>query len=280
MNPEPKKLHNTYKVPRVAVVVPMYKRSLSDEEAISMAHVRHYLARYDKYLITPRSLDVQIDSFHIKKFSDSDFVNTKSYSRLLLTKKFYEQFSSYDYILIYQLDSLVFSDQLQEWCQKNYDYVGAPWFKEHMVKRYEYPDAVGNGGLSLRNVSSFIRIIDSARKPWYKILAHFARIIPMLQSDGLKNYLKALRGVWRQSAAHRTELNEDRYWSFKAPQIDPSFRIPSVDIGLQFAFEIAPRYCFEKNHNKLPFGCHAWGRYDKKFWLPYLLTLPLQKIPQ
>jgi hypothetical protein len=34
---------------------------------------------------------------------------------------------------------------------------------------------------------------------------------------------------------------------------------------------VAPRLCFELNGRKLPFGCHAWQRYDRGFWEPYLL---------
>jgi small ligand-binding sensory domain FIST len=37
------------------------------------------------------------------------------------------------------MDCLVFSDQLLAWCNRGYDYVGAPWFKSQMIKRYDYP---------------------------------------------------------------------------------------------------------------------------------------------
>jgi hypothetical protein len=41
---------------------------------------------------------------------------------------------------------------------------------------------------------------------------------------------------------------------------------------LRFAFEAAPRQCLEMNQGRLPFGCHAWGRYDREFWTPHLLA--------
>jgi hypothetical protein len=25
------------------------------------------------------------------------------------------------------------------------------------------------------------------------------------------------------------------------------------------------------NNHRLPFGCHAWPRYDRMFWEPYLV---------
>ena len=42
--------------------------------------------------------------------------------------------------------------------------------------------------------------------------------------------------------------------------------IAPVEVGLKFAFEAHPRYCFEKNMNKLPFGAHAWDKWDSDFW--------------
>jgi hypothetical protein len=26
------------------------------------------------------------------------------------------------------------------------------------------------------------------------------------------------------------------------------------------------------NGGKMPFGCHAWARYDRDFWLPFLVS--------
>ena len=63
------------------------------------------------------------------------FISKESYSRLLVSKSFYEAFSEYEYILIYQPDCLVFSDQLLEWCKKGNDYIGAPWYKTETMKR-------------------------------------------------------------------------------------------------------------------------------------------------
>jgi hypothetical protein len=51
----------------------------------------------------------------------------------------------------------------------------------------------------------------------------------------------------------------------------PRFRLPAVDVALRFAFEASPRVYFALNNYELPFGCHAWERYDKAFWEPYLL---------
>lgn len=35
--------------------------------------------------------------------------------------------------------------------------------------------------------------------------------------------------------------------------------------GLEFAFEVSPRMCFEMNSHRLPSGTQAWARYDRCF---------------
>ena len=71
-------------------------------------------------------------------FENKNFTSRNSYSKLLLSSKFYERFSDYDYMLIYQLDCLIFSNDLKKWTDLNYDYIGAPWFAEPNQKRV-YP---------------------------------------------------------------------------------------------------------------------------------------------
>src|SRR4029079_3572600 len=85
------------------------------------------------------------------------------YNRLMNIPYFYRHFLEYDYILIYQLDTFVFENNLEEWCNMNIDYVGAPWInstwvnnlkkKISWIDKFIYP--VGNGGLSLRKVKLF-----------------------------------------------------------------------------------------------------------------------------
>ncbi len=151
----------------VAIVVPMYKEKLSENEKISIKHLLHFLGNYDKYFITPKKLRTNHPEFKIIKFNNKYFKNTKTYSKLLLTKNFYKKFNDYKYILIYQLDALVFSDQLLYWCNKNYDYIGAPWINSEMKKlnhNYNKPDHCGNGGFSLRNIKNSIKTLENYKK--------------------------------------------------------------------------------------------------------------------
>ena len=192
---------------------------------------------------------------------------------------FYEMFTDYEYVLIYQLDCLVFSDQLTESCHTDLDYIGAPWFRSTTDPSKGF-SRVGNGGLSLRKVEGFLRVIDSRRyveQPvsyWKDLcLRRLNDIRGLAMPQRLIKKLRILRDLRRGVRWYMSEytLNEDRFWSDRATLFDPDLKIAPKEVGLRFSFERFPRYCFEKNNRRLPFGCHAWTQYERTFWEPYLI---------
>jgi hypothetical protein len=138
---------------------------------------------------------------------------------------------------------LLFSDELGTWCERGYDYVGAPWTRRTPAGE-PYFTGVGNGGLSLRRVGSCRRVLANRGRSRLRKAADLAR------------------NPWPY---------EDKFWSLEAPRLEPSFRIPSPEVAVAFAFETEPRFCFEANGRRLPFGCHRWMTYDPEFWRPHLL---------
>ena len=260
------------------MVVPFYRDKLDPDEQISQRHLLRFLGNFDKYLIVPERLEVNLDGFAVKRFRDDYFDSTISYSALLLSGEFYQAFSSYDFILIYQLDALVFSDQLQYWCRRDWDYIGAPWIESPIVDFIDAP-AVGNGGFSLRKVKSFLRVIDSEGfdtelERYRKVLAdpntkRAGQTLTM--SERVANRLKNPFGTGGGPDRTLYGINEDYFWSFKAINYWPGFRIAPVDEALRFSFEVEPRRGYELNNFQLPFGCHAWNKYDRNFWEPFLL---------
>lgn len=219
----------------VAVVIPIYSIKLKQQEIIALKQVNKVLKKFDIIAAVPIGLAVEEENFtRVERFEAVFFSSINAYNRLMLSPSFYKRFQQYEYILIYQLDAFVFSDQLLYFCNLNYDYIGAPW----LYGIFNYVDVshciwhVGNGGLSLRKVASFIKILED-RKP--------------LQSEQIKN--------------------EDLFFS---SIVDENFKIAPKEIALQFSFERQVQKCYQQNHNRLPFGCHAWERYDLKFWKPYI----------
>lgn len=279
-----------YKKKTVAIVVPMYREAVSGDEQISLRHLRHYLGRYDKYIITPRNLRMvhNLSNFSIYPLDEKHFASKESYSHLLVSKSFYEAFRGYEYILIYQPDSLVFSGQLLEWCKKGYDYIGAPWYRTEVMKAERWTldeDCVGNGGLSLRKVESHLKVLRIYQSPlniakrkltaYLRLFKYYLSRIPKKTADFITRKQKIypiLRNAYTQMINIDCPCpSEDQFWAFEAKKYYPDFKIPPPDTAISFSFETGPRYCFEKNNQTLPFGCHAWTKYDRSFWEPYLL---------
>jgi hypothetical protein len=68
------------------------------------------------------------------------------------------------------------------------------------------------------------------------------------------------------------------FWANRGSHYYPGFKLAPIEVALKFGFECVPRYCYRLNNNELPFGCHAWEKYDKKFWEPFLLPIVTEEI--
>jgi hypothetical protein len=269
----------------VAIVVPLSRRShLEATEVISLRHLVHHLGHYDKYALAPPRLAAPLDGFQIKRFPDKFFGSVAAHNNLLLTPAFYRAFEDYRFVLFYHLDSLVFSDQLQQWCETDLDYIGPPWIPcsdTPWVTRAR----VGNGGFTLLRVASALKVLHNRHRQepstlWLDWIARNSRrlgpLLRMLQGVSQRyprcKPLQRIVRHWLKSenpGAH--SRNNDMFWSDHAVRFLPEFKVASVEEGLRFAFEGAPRMCYELNQHRLPFGCHAWPRYDRSFWEPHLL---------
>jgi hypothetical protein len=164
------------------IIFPVYK-SLKDIEISVFAQAIRMTPNYEHAFIAPLSMvfDSSFDKFkdiEIARFDDSYFESIKGYNRLMLAKEFYKAFSDYRYMLIHQSDAYLFKPDLDYWLKTGFDYIGAPWIKPGKIllidfyhrilkfapfifpaqarRRYIVRNNVGNGGLSLRKIPSFI----------------------------------------------------------------------------------------------------------------------------
>ena len=204
----------------VAVVVPMHDRlELTDDENTSIRHLLHFLGAYDKYALVPNGVDLELPGFALKKFNKKYFGSQQANTRLMLSRILYETFIDYQYILVYHLDAVVFSDQLKEWCRTGLDYIGAPWLNLRASPEQGF-SGVGNGGFSLRKITSFLRVFESRR--WKMEPADYAGLWDRDYSGkplGVRlvnlprKYLKHLKRFnslrWELARFRR---NEDYFW--------------------------------------------------------------------
>ena len=252
------------------IIIPIYKNDLNDNELHSLRRCYDYLSEYPIVFAKPESLDVSslltdFPNIEIENFQDDYFKSTWDYNRLMLSEAYYCRFLDSKFILIHQLDAYVFRKNLDEWIQKDYDYIGAPWLQKPKYKKMYYriflrirsvfykiqqkpfrreilADKVGNGGLSLR-----------------RVLAHYNETIE--KKEGMQFFIEQSKCI--------SVYNEDVFW---ATQI-PHFKYPTVQEAIKFSIDQFPEISYELNNRELPFGCHGWVKSDKiGFWEKFVFA--------
>ena len=247
----------------VNVLIPVYKPELGRDDRISLSQTCRILADYPLTVVHPEGLDVssiaaEFPQLSFHSFPRKFFAGVEGYNRFMLSEDFYEAFSEYEYVLICQLDCYLFKDDLSDWCRKGYDYVGAPWLKRsvyefpilkqliHLYSHFRHKQGkltqfdrygkVGNGGLSLRKVSSHLQVLRE-------------------QPEEVRLYAEV---------NNRKHLfNEDTFWAL----VPRHFRYPEWQEAILFSYNKYPELSFRWSGGKVPFGCHGWTKSKyRPFW--------------
>ena len=264
----------------VTVVIPIYTLNLDDTELLALRQCFKVLGGHDIAIIKPRSLDLSplnriiggTPRYRVEAFDDSYFAGREGYNRLMLSTELYERFLSSQYIFIHQTDVYVFRDELDNWCQRGYDYIGAPWLPAigdvsgyNLIRRAIYlirrglgkfkPTChainlkykVGNGGCSLRHT----RHLYEASLKMTELLTRAA--------NGSSN----------------SEYFEDVVWSVRVNEEQPgTLSIAPCEEAVRFSVESHPSMAMRLSGGRLPMATHAFARRrNRSFWKQYIKGL-------
>lgn len=212
---------------KCVVGIPIYKASLNSLERISLRRINQCFRNEDIVFIVPKNLNFDFSDelldYQVLRYPNKFFKNRKSYSQLLLSTTFYESFKDYEFLLICQLDVFVFSNRLNEFCNLNYDYIGAPAY-------FPFGANVGNGGFSLRKIKSCIRMLKMRDKIY-------------------------LNNLWQIDL----ELLEDQFFSYCGIRPELGFKVPDVKLAESFAIDA---YFDDGHYNtekEVPFAIHKFN---------------------
>ena len=196
---------------------------------------------------------------------DPWLADVPAYNHLMLQPWFYEHYQGFSHLLIAQLDSYVFRDELLHWCRQPYAYLGAPIYPEGAAYGEAGCQAVGCGGFSLRALAAFSQAF--ARNPRLVGLADLPSVIRGYNLRGawvrlLRLLRLLLSGDCRLRQRHnlvqrRLGLNEDVIFGAVLPRLLPRFTVPD--------YATACRFCLDRYVERdladlagLPFGAHGW----------------------
>lgn len=263
----------------VIILIIVHKERMSDSEKASLSQCYKILGKHPIKLICPVNLDVSV-YYEVNPHAEIEFIDSKwqenyyMFNELKKSRFLYQKFREYDYVLFYELDAWVFKDELNYWCNRGYDYIGAPWFEAYDPITKKLTLNVGNGGFSLRNLKkslSLIKKIDTIlwiRKCWY-----YLRIQSIIKFERLRiielifkmkfneDFHKLIKGYG---------IHEDIYWAKTVASLFSEFKVAPVQEAFKFSIEGNPSEAFELNGNHLPFGCHAWEKYEPEFWKRFI----------
>ena len=248
------------------VIFPLYQAP----SELELSFLENGIAKtkgFKQVIVAPEGLMIdksfgELEKLEVKRFAKHYFESIAGYNQLLLSKGFYAAFALYEYMLIHQADVYLFKLELNDWCEKNYDYIGAPWFrpdklnkgsvfnflektklsfKQNKMYGSRY-NKVGNGGLSLRK-------INTATKVLAKVSQQLLDLYVKTQGEG---------------------YNEDIFWSLEAPLILGDYKIPEWQEAMYFAVEFNPSLAYKQLNETLPFGCHAPLTHEPDFWKKFI----------
>ena len=205
---------------QLSIVIPVYNKQPKSWELLSLKQLAKVCpTKYDICYIYPESwenetIEAYEDIFlkhnvYITCFNDEYFRSTIDYSRLLKEQDFYNRFNDYEYILIYQTDCWAINfSSLDEWLLQGFDYIGAPI----IANKQHWPSmpCCGNGGLSLRKVSSFIKYTsDEALRKQLDKNEIYNRYEDVYFCEGVSQYLYIDMPSWEECAEFAWDMNPD-----------------------------------------------------------------------
>ncbi len=245
------------------VVIPVYKQEISHTELLSLMQCLSLFTDYRVCLVGPESLDYSCfltisDQLQVEKFPDRYFVSLGAYSALLLAEEYYSRFAEHDYMLICQLDAFAFTNQLEYWCGKGYDYIGAPWRDDSGNL-----SGVGNGGFSLRRIAACLQVLQSTSREnpeeyWDYLRQNTSTLqclvrypVKIIKHMGIGTDLKSFLRKYI-----RKECPEDRFWGIHARRFLADFIVAPTEEAIRFSVEAGLEDCMDIYSETPPFGCH------------------------
>lgn len=261
----------------VTVVIPLYTLRLNANELLSLRQCFTVLAHHDIAIVKPKSLDVSPlgemlgmkARYRVEAFDDRFFAGRAGYNCLMLSAEFYDRFADSQYVLIHQTDVYVFRDDLEAWCRRGYDYVGAPWL----------PAAADVSGANIPR-----RLFYALRRTYSRLMPGFHPVnlkyqvgnggCSLRHTRHLREAIDLLPDLFAQAAegSERNENFEDVVWSVRVNQArHGTLNVAPCREAARFSMESHPEMAMRFTEGKLPMAVHAFARKrNRRFWRQYI----------
>ncbi|RAJ11202.1 hypothetical protein LX64_00811 [Chitinophaga skermanii] len=261
----------------LCIIIPVHKPHLSPEDAAALQACAKHLKAYDTFLVFPKGMHTLAylkihPALKLQPVPPQWLASVADYNRMKMQPEFYQLFRDYKYMMTYELDAYIFSDQIALHKGYAYDFIGAPVFEGYL----EAKTGAGflpmlNSGFSIRNIHSCLKVLPLLKKfqaRWrlQKLLVSNFRF---LQKHFLQTQLQLILNEHLKGYFRGTYFHEDVIWTAIVPKLFPFFKVAPPTDAMQFSFEVNAAELLDMNHGQLPLGCHAWTKFPK-FWKDYI----------
>lgn len=233
-------------IANLCIIVPVYQEKIGDDAFFSFQFLKKNASGENIFIVAPEELNIvnyQEWNWNISFFPQKYFTSVDGYTKLLLSSFFYERFQKYEYMLICQTDALLLKPvtQIIPFLELKYDYFGAPWPEGNTIYKYSFKGisafarflqpqkcSVGNGGFSLRNISSTIALLNEKKRYTH---------------------------IWN--------AGEDCFFAYYGLKNSCGFKVAPLEVAYDFAVEKDAKK--QISSGRLPLGIHGWKKYYPDF---------------
>lgn len=216
---------------KFCITIPVYTKELSIIDKIGLQKIYEIIGnkKYDVYFICPKSLDLtNYKNIYYNtlecRFDDKWFISLYSYTQLCMQYEFYDRFSEYEYMFMYQLDSYIWEDRIEEICNLGYDYIGGPIFSKlanwNLVDNNgNYCPKVGNGGCGWRKISTFKDICNpnGEFRKFYNITDDYLKGISFEDkyfSNDIEHIYNLNKPSWEEALLYVWDASVPEIWNY------------------------------------------------------------------
>lgn len=268
-----------------AILIPMHKQEPSLEEMTSLVQCQKVLGNYPIYLLHPQGMSTKtyeaiFPTLKTLTAPSKSMASITAYNSLMISPFIFNALASHSHILIHEPDAIVLKNDLHYWCEQNIDYIGAPWFSSDAIEDLQLK-ATGNFGLSLINTNA-VNTFFSNNPRWFSSSMIFRELIRGIRGKvgAFDRALKSIGPSGKVSGAHRLYHDHcDIFWSYLAPKVAPDFKVAPPEQSIRFSWETSPKKCLSICKGELPFGIHAWPKYDLELLQPLFIQSGVTMFP-
>lgn len=262
---------------KFCIVIPVYTVELTIIDVIGLSRLQKVVGHknYPTIFVCPKGLDLSnyrkiYPNFDVIEFPKKWFKGIYEYSQLCMQYNFYDKFSDYEYMFMYQLDSYIWEDRIEEVCNMGYDYIGGPVFSKlsnwDLIDKTTgiYSPKVGNGGCGWRKIETFkdicdpngefrqtYNITDEYLKNIYIEDKYFSNDIEKLYDMKKPSIDKTLKIVWDMSVPEIWDsIGENKFFPMCAHGIYkyPPFWKDKIE---EYSSDLVYNYCMNKIKDNL-----------------------------